>query len=176
MNKKTLISSGVLVAVIIVVFGVAVSLRTTSTDTSSVAVDTTSNTTTEQPVASTPVTTPVTTPVPPTPATPVTHTTHSSTYKDGTYTVTGSYDSPAGMESIKVAVTLTNDIVTSATVTPLAEDRESAHYQKLFINGYSSLVVGKNISTVKLGRVSGSSLTPVGFNSALAQIEAQAKS
>src|SRR5690242_9817303 len=38
-------------------------------------------------------------------------------YKNGTYTATGTYGSPAGTEHIQVSVTLKNDIITAATVT-----------------------------------------------------------
>jgi len=37
-------------------------------------------------------------------------------------------------------------------------------------------VIGKNIADVQLSRVSGSSLTPEGFNNALATIKSQAQS
>jgi hypothetical protein len=37
------------------------------------------------------------------------------------------------------------------------------------------MVVGKNIDEVNLGKVSGSSLTPIGFNNAIEDIRSQAK-
>jgi hypothetical protein len=111
------------------------------------------------------------TPTPPT--TPPVATT--STYKDGTYSADGNYNSPAGPESISVTLTLKNDIVTGANVTANASYGRSAQYQNAFISGYKQYVIGKNISSLNLGRVSGSSLTPIGFNNALAQIKAQAK-
>jgi len=54
-------------------------------------------------------------------------------------------------------------------------NRESQHYQSRFLSGYKQYVVGKNISSVNLTNVSGSSLTPIGFDNALTQIKAQAK-
>ncbi len=127
------------------------------------------------------VNTPVSTPAPvsnttvatPPPATIPKQT--ASVYKNGTYTATGTYGSPAGYESISVTVTLANDIITSASVTPLARDRTSLRYQNYFISGYQSYVIGQNIANVNLTYVSGSSLTPAGFNSALSQIMTQAK-
>lgn len=97
------------------------------------------------------------------------------TYKNGTYTATASYDSPAGKESIGVSITLVNDIIADATVTPMAKDKTSDRYQDMFVSGYKTYVIGKDISTLQLGAVSGSSLTPVGFNNALTQIKAQAR-
>jgi hypothetical protein len=98
----------------------------------------------------------------------------SVTYKNGTYTETGKYISPGGAESIKVSVTLENDIITSATVTGGATG-ESKEYQDYFISGYKSSVVGKDVDTVSLSRVGGSSLTSSGFNAALKLIKADAK-
>ena len=99
----------------------------------------------------------------------------SSVYKDGTYSATGSYMSPAGNEQIGVTIALKNDVITSATVTNMAGDGRSQRYQNMFISGYQQYVNGKNISSVYLTKISGSSLTPSGFNDALAQIESQAK-
>jgi uncharacterized protein with FMN-binding domain len=95
----------------------------------------------------------------------------TSTYKDGTYTTTGSYNSPAGTESIGVSVTLANNIVTAATVTSQAKDPTAKTYQSYFVSGYKSYVIGKSITSIKLSSVSGSSLTSQGFNAALKRIE-----
>jgi len=99
----------------------------------------------------------------------------SSKYKDGTYTAIGSYQSPAGTESIDVTITLANDIVTNSNVVAEATDGTSKHYQNLFISGYKQYVIGKNISDINLDKVSGSSLTPGGFDQALAKIETAAQ-
>jgi len=98
-----------------------------------------------------------------------------SAYKDGTYTATGSYMSPGGEDQIAVTVTLASDIITDVSVAPTAGDGTSARYQSRFVASYKQYVVGKNIATLNLGTISGSSLTPVGFNNALSQIKAQAK-
>jgi hypothetical protein len=45
----------------------------------------------------------------------------------------------------------------------------------MFVSGYKQYVVGKNIASIHLDRVSGSSLTGAGFNAALARIEIEAK-
>jgi len=99
----------------------------------------------------------------------------SSAYKDGTYTATGSYMSPGGPDKVGLSVTLADGIITDATFTPMPGDPESAHYQNLFASGCKQLILGKNIDSVHLTVVSGSSLTSTGFNDALNQIKAQAK-
>ncbi len=99
----------------------------------------------------------------------------STKYKDGTYTETGLYVSPGGAESINVTVTLSNNIITDATVTGDGNGGESQVHQSEFIDNYKSLVVGKNINEVSLSRVAGSSLTSNGFNKALDMIKADAK-
>ncbi len=96
-------------------------------------------------------------------------------FKNGTYTANGVYNSPGGQDEIAVTVTLANDIITDATVTSVRADRTSLRYQDKFIAGYKQYVVGQNINSVNLTVVSGSSLTPEGFNAALAKIKAQAK-
>ena len=72
-------------------------------------------------------------------------------------------------------MTLQNDIITSVSATPIANDGTSRRYQAKFISGYQQYVLGKNIADVNLTTVSGSSLTPRGFDDALAQIKTQAK-
>ncbi len=95
-------------------------------------------------------------------------------YADGTYTVTASYDSPAGMESLGVSVTVSGDIVTAAVVTSMAKDKKSSQFQDAFIAGYKVLAIGKNIADIQLSKVSGASLTTKGFNEALSVIKTQA--
>lgn len=99
----------------------------------------------------------------------------SQTYKDGTYTESGSYSSPAGTEKIMVTLTLANNIVTSSTVMRAANDPTASSYQGLFISGYKAQVEGKKISEIKLNNVAGSSLTPMGFMRALEMIQTDAK-
>jgi len=83
--------------------------------------------------------------------------------------------SPGGNDQVAVTLTLANDVIVDVTATPSAQDRTSQRYQSRFVSGYKQYVLGKNISDVNLTSVSGSSLTPIGFNNALAQIKAQAK-
>jgi len=99
-----------------------------------------------------------------------------SSYKDGTYTARGSYTSPGGNESVTVSITLKDNVVTASSVEEGAGDPEAREYQQDFISGYKAFVTGKDVDSIHLSRVSGSSLTSIGFNNALNQIKNQAKS
>ena len=104
-----------------------------------------------------------------------TMTSTASSFKDGVYTVTGNYDSPGGPESIGVKVTLANGVITDAVVEPHATLPISQKLQGEFVAGFKQYVIGKKIDEVNLTKVSGASLTPIGFNDALNKIEAQSK-
>lgn len=99
----------------------------------------------------------------------------SESFKDGTYVATGSYLSPGGEESVDVEVTLKDDAITDATVSPHPASSTSTQYQGEFVANFKPLVIGKDISEVHLSRVAGSSLTSGGFNEALDQIKSEAK-
>lgn len=98
----------------------------------------------------------------------------AASYKDGQYDATGSYSTPGGTESIKVAVTLSGDTISAVEVTQQADSRESQEYQMAFAGAYKSQVIGKKINDVHLSRVAGSSLTSLGFADALDQIKLDA--
>ncbi len=98
----------------------------------------------------------------------------SSTFKDGTYTATGTYQSPGGSEEIKITVTVQDNKIADTTATAKAASGTSKQYQQEFVGGYKELVVGKNINDIELDRVAGSSLTSNGFNDALEQIRQEA--
>jgi hypothetical protein len=99
-----------------------------------------------------------------------------STYKDGTYTVVGNYISPGGPESVEVTLTLASDVVVDASVVAQATRPASVNWQGAFIGGYKEYVIGKNIDEITVDKVSGSSLTPKGFNDAVVKIKAEATS
>lgn len=125
--------------------------------------------------APTAVKTPTPTSATPKPATPTpTPVAVTYIYKNGTYTATGHYNSPGGYEALHVTLTITNDVITASQVTEGATNTTAGNYQQLFIGGYQSQVVGKKLSQVNVGKVSGSSLTPNGFNNAVSLIRAQA--
>ena len=96
-------------------------------------------------------------------------------YKDGTYSATGSYAAPSGAESVTVSLTIKGDVVTDASSSVNAKGGASKSYQEIFAANFKQYVVGKNIDNIVLTKVSGSSITPVGFNDALAKIKVQAK-
>lgn len=98
----------------------------------------------------------------------------SASYADGSYTAEGSYISPAGQESVTVELSIRDDIVTSVTVTPGADDPQARTFQEKFASGIDEHVVGKDIDTLDVTRVAGSSLTSGGFREALAAIKADA--
>lgn len=97
-----------------------------------------------------------------------------TSYKDGTYKAEGVYSYHAGTEAIGVTVTLKNGIIADVDVKQEAKAPMSKIMQADFAANYKTMVVGKKIDEVKLGKVSGSSLTPIGFNSALDLIKTQA--
>ena len=96
-------------------------------------------------------------------------------YQNGTYNAEGTYRSPGGTEHVAVQLTVDNDIVTAASVTAQASVPTSEFFQHEFIANFQPQVVGKNLAELNLTKVSGSSLTPKGFNDAVAKIKAQAK-
>ncbi len=100
--------------------------------------------------------------------------TGSADYKDGTYTADGSYQAPSGTETITVKLTLASDKVTAVTITKHATDPNAVEYQTMFANGISSIVVGKDIDSLGVSRVAGSSLTSGGFRTAVGKIKSQA--
>lgn len=106
------------------------------------------------------------------PATPVTST---SGYKDGTYSAEGSYPTPEDIEKISVTVTLKDGIIVNSSLVQQASNQKSSLYQGVFAGGYKEFVIGKKITDVNVGVISGSSLTGKGFNAAIANIAQQAK-
>jgi len=100
----------------------------------------------------------------------------TATYKDGVYDVVGDYISPGGAETIGVKLTLENGIITDSEVEVQATREISVEKQTDFSENYKELVIGKNIDDIELTKVSGSSLTPKGFNDAVEKIKTQAQS
>jgi uncharacterized protein with FMN-binding domain len=103
-------------------------------------------------------------------------TTSNKSYKDGTYTEPGTYVSPGGTEHISVTLTLAKNIITAMKVTTVQADPTATGYEQMFEGGISGATVGKDINTLNIGVVAGSSLTSMGFNKALAAIKADASS
>lgn len=98
----------------------------------------------------------------------------TGSFKDGTYTESGSYQAPSGTETVDVTLTLAGDKVTAVEVTGHATDPQAQKHQGEFKDGIAAEVVGKNIADLKVDRVGGSSLTSGGFNKAVDAIKADA--
>lgn len=97
-------------------------------------------------------------------------------YKNGTYTADGEYITPGGQEKVGVTLTLTDGVISEINVEEKGILATSKKMQADFGANYKPMVMGKNINEVTLTKVSGSSLTPKGFNDALTKIKAQAAS
>jgi uncharacterized protein with FMN-binding domain len=119
----------------------------------------------EQPQVQVQTPAPITTP--PTPG--------ASSYKDGTYTAQGEYFTHVGPESVTVTLTLKDGVVTDSRFQGTPNAMMSGRYMQMFSDNYKPMVIGKSIDGLELAKVSGSSLTPMGFNDAVAKIRAQAK-
>lgn len=100
---------------------------------------------------------------------------NTDTYKDGTYAKTVNYQSPGGIESISVTITVSGGTVSNATISQEANNRDSEEYQSSFRKNYQSKVVGKKLSELNLSIVSGASLTTEAFNDGLNDVRSQAK-
>jgi uncharacterized protein with FMN-binding domain len=172
-NKNTSIARTIVVVAIILIGGGALTYSLIGTKTSATPVVVV--TPTPSPVTPPAQTQPIAVATTPTPAPQPQTPSRTSVYKDGTYSATGSYLTPGGTEKIDVSVTLKNDVVTSANVTPRPISSTARVFQANFAQGFKPLVVGKKISDIQLSQVSGSSLTSAGFNDALVQIETHAK-
>lgn len=98
-----------------------------------------------------------------------------SEYVDGQYEAVGEYRSPGGDETIDVLLTLESGVVVDATVVSNATLPNSVQFQGMFVENFKEQVVGKNIDDLDLTHVSGSSLTPKGFNDAVEKIKRQAR-
>lgn len=92
----------------------------------------------------------------------------------GTWTETGDYTTPGGQESVEVTLTAKDGTVTAVEVQGSGGSPNSQQYQAAFISGISAEVVGKQLSSIDVGAVSGSSLTGQGFNAAVEKIRADA--
>jgi uncharacterized protein with FMN-binding domain len=99
----------------------------------------------------------------------------SQTYKDGSYTETGSYQSPAGPEEVGVTITLEADVVAAVEVEPMPDNPTTTMYQERFAGGISDAIVGKKLDELAVDKVAGSSLTSGGFNEAADKIKSQAQ-
>jgi hypothetical protein len=154
-------------------------VTTTPANTPVPTTNTTPATTPSKSTASTPSPTPTPTPSPsPTPSpTPTPPPTPTYTYKDGNYSAIGTFTAPGVTNHLNVSVTIAKDVITSSSVTvPSGTDPTSTNYDNNFIANYKPYVTGKSLATLTLSKIASASLTPNGFNNALAQIRTAAHS
>jgi len=97
-----------------------------------------------------------------------------ASYKDGVYSTTGNYVAPSGPETIDVTMTVKDGAIADVSVVANATNAASKKFQAMFVDGCKMMVVGQKLSMLSLSKVSGSSLTPKGFNDAIAEIRTQA--
>lgn len=95
-------------------------------------------------------------------------------YADGTYSATGSYQTPGGEEEIGVTVTLESGSVSDVQTEPMPSNPTTELYQGKFSSGIAEQIVGTPLSELTVDKVSGSSLTSGGFRNAIEQIMGEA--
>jgi hypothetical protein len=74
-----------------------------------------------------------------------------------------------------VTLTLKKNVITAMKVITVQADPTATGYEHMFESGIAAATIGRNINTLNIGVVAGSSLTSMGFNKALAAIKAHAK-
>ena len=169
MQPKPKIHPAVAAIIIIVLVGivtsVVVAVNSANTDKSDTSTAQTAETTTPSQQSETTTTQNTETPA---------ASTDTSNYENGTYSAKASYVTPGGIESIDLSVTITNGVITDTSVAASGNSDHAQIHQKDFADGYKSLVVGKDVDSVSLSRVSGASLTSNAFNDALDMIKQDA--
>ncbi len=99
----------------------------------------------------------------------------TSSYKDGTYKASTSYRVPHGTNSIEATVSIKDGVIESVDVTDDYSDRESSMYISSFESKVQSVVKGKSISSISVGRIGGASLTSSAFENVLSDIIVEAR-
>ena len=100
----------------------------------------------------------------------------ATTFKNGTYKNTVTYQTPNRTEyQLDVTLTVSNDVVTDAKVA-YSQGAEKDPNAQRFEGAYKTEVIGKSLDSINLSRVGGASLTTGAFNKALTQIKTDAKS
>jgi hypothetical protein len=95
-------------------------------------------------------------------------------YSDGLFSAVGYYASPGGPQGINVSVQLHDDVVGWVMVTPRTHLGEPGQFQREFAEAVPGEVVGKDIDSITVSRLAGSSLTSDAFNSAISAIKDKA--
>lgn len=96
-------------------------------------------------------------------------------YKDGHYSATGGYDSPAGKELIEVELVLKDGIIMNVNIVPQSKNETSLKMQEAFGDGIGLQVIGKKLDEMpEITNVNGSSLVSQGFMRSLNKIRNEA--
>lgn len=98
-----------------------------------------------------------------------------SLYRNGRYTATGHYLTPGGNESIAVSIDVQADAVAASAIQVEATSPTARQFQQQFRTTIASHITARPLSTLSVSRVSGASLTSLGFNDALAKVRQEAK-
>ncbi|MBF0686947.1 MAG: hypothetical protein IR158_04155 [Cellulomonas sp.] len=98
------------------------------------------------------------------------HDTRALPTANGTYSGSGSYETPGGPQQIDVTVVLARGVVTGVRVDPAATNTTSLRFQERFASAVVESVVGRPLDEVTVDRLAGSSSTGAGFMAALDQV------
>ena len=97
-------------------------------------------------------------------------------YKNGTYSESALYDSPAGTEDVSFDFTVTDNALTEIQIISSTKNPMSQKFQGFFLEGIKKEVIGKKLDDIgTFTRVNGSSLTPGAFNEALSSLKKEAQ-
>ncbi len=92
----------------------------------------------------------------------------------GTFHERVSYDTPQSSEDVDFVFTIDAGIVKNLVLDSVPVESNSRKFQKKFMDGITSQIVGKKISEIgTFDRVGGASLTTPAFNQAVAKLKAQ---
>lgn len=100
----------------------------------------------------------------------------ATVYADGTYTASGQYVTPGGIEQIEITLDIAGDKITGVQFVGDPQRSESRNFQGQFADGIAAEIVGKAVDEVQVDRIAGSSLTSGGFNQAIDTIKGEATS
>jgi len=100
----------------------------------------------------------------------------SAEFVSGNYRYDITYATPKGNTDMSVTFALENNVITDVNLEGNPQHQTSVQYQTLLQDELGNLIIGKDRNEVERleSKVAGSSLTPTGFNEALAQLQAEA--
>jgi hypothetical protein len=101
---------------------------------------------------------------------------NATVYRNGTYTATGGYLTPARTShTVKLTITVENDIIIASSIQYDGKDGYSNPNQERFDNTYKEQVIGASLREIRLSRVGAASLTSQAFNDAIVDITEEAR-